>query len=66
MTKEPIPPSQEELEQRLQDVKQIAAISRFEGLEPSPEYQALRDRYVMGEIDVRQFKAAVLRRWTKA
>lgn len=52
-------------DQRHEDVRQIAAISAFEGLLPTPDYEELRNRYASGELSAREFKAMVLARWTR-
>lgn len=48
---------------RREDMAQIAAISAFEGLTPSPAYQELRDRYASGEISIKEFRKEIDSRW---
>lgn len=52
-------------EARANLVKQVAAISAFEGLHPSQEYAELRDRFVVGEITAEEMKASLLKKWRK-
>lgn len=54
-----------DIEARRHLVEQVAAISAFEGLTPSPAYKLLRDRYVSGEISAREFKRLVAQRWKR-
>ncbi|HEV7369736.1 antitoxin VbhA family protein [Arenibaculum sp.] len=54
-----------EIAARREEVGQIAAISAFEGLRPTPEYEHLRDSYASGEISARTFKERVLGRWKR-
>lgn len=60
-----IPVGRLELETRRRNVAQVAAISAFEGLTPTPDYERLRGRYVSGEISAREFKKLVLNRWKR-
>lgn len=49
---------------RHEDMRQIAAISAFEGHLRTPDYEELRNRYVSGELSAAEFKAKVLARWS--
>lgn len=50
---------------RREDMKQIAAISAFEGLIPSPEFEALGERYISGEISIKEFRKEIDSRWKR-
>jgi len=52
-------------EKRRENIRQIAAISSFEGLRPTPEYEGLRARYILGAISAQEFKKEVLGRWKR-
>lgn len=58
-----MPVGQMEVEVRARDMQQIAAISAFEGMRPTPDYEQLRSRYTSGEIGAQEFKRLVLERW---
>ena len=50
---------------RRRDMEQIAAISAFEGMKPTPDYERIRSRYVSGEISAQEFKQLILDRWKR-
>ncbi|MFC3320790.1 antitoxin VbhA family protein [Mesorhizobium cantuariense] len=50
---------------RHEDMRQIAAISEFEGLTPSPAFKALRERYISGEISIKEFRKEIDSRWKR-
>ena len=54
-----------DLDARHEDMRQIAAISAFEGLRPTPDYEKLRSSYVSGEFSASEFKTKVLARWKR-
>jgi hypothetical protein len=51
------------VKERREIVKQVAAISAFEGMYPTPDYEALRGRYASGEISASEMKALILENW---
>ena len=55
----------EEIARRRHNCEQVAAISAFDGRRPSPEFLVLRERYIVGEITVKEFQKLVLARWKR-
>lgn len=50
---------------RRDDIDQINAISAFEGSYSTPEFSALQEKYVSGEMSLQQLQKAVIARWKR-
>lgn len=54
-----------ELDRRRVDAVQLNAIFACEGLHPTPEFAALQEKYVAGEMSSQQLRKAVDARWKR-